>query len=208
MPRLSRRRGSSMTDLNRIRTDVVGSLLRPQEWKQARSRLENGQLNSEQFSRVELDCIRRHVQMQEAIGLDVVTDGEIGRLNFQDSFGLSVSGYDTAGDNVKLHEQRVAGATPLRRWEIPDLAAPGTAVSHRRPVVKRLELTRNVPLEEYKRVAPLAKKPVKVSLIGPDRISQRFDHAASKAIYRGLDDFVAHVVEIQRSMIRGLVDAG
>src|SRR5207253_9015819 len=56
--------------------------------------------------------------------------------------------------------------------------------------------------------APLAKKQVKVGLIGPDRIAQRFDAAASKAIYRGLDDFVDHVVEIQRSMIRGLVDAG
>src|SRR5438105_1696105 len=208
MPRQSRRRGSNMTDLNRIRTDVVGSLLRPQAWKEARPLLEAGRLRPTEFRKIEEDCIRKHVQLQEAIGLDVVTDGEISRLNFQDSFGLSVSGYDTASDSVKLHEQRVAGATPLRRWEIPDLAAPGTAVSHRRPVVKRLELTRNVPLEEYKRVAPLAKKPVKVSLIGPDRIAQRFDDAASKAIYRGLDDFVDHVVEIQRSMIRGLVDAG
>src|SRR5207247_1948708 len=149
MPAQSRRRGSNLTDLNRIRTDVVGSLLRPQEWKHARSCLEAGDLDVVEFRRVEEDCIRKHVQMQEAIGLDVVTDGEISRLNFQDSFGLSVSGYDTAGDSVKLHEQRVAGGTPLRRWEIPDLAAPGTAVSHRRPVVKRRELTRNVPLEEY-----------------------------------------------------------
>src|SRR5438105_2437695 len=105
MPRQSRRRGSNMTDLNRIRTDVVGSLLRPQAWREARSRLESGQLSAEGFSRVELDCVQRHVQLQEAIGLDVVTDGEISRLNFQDSFGLSVSGYDTAGDSVKLHEQ-------------------------------------------------------------------------------------------------------
>ena len=104
-----------MTDLSRIRTDVVGSLLRPQEWKHARSRLEAGDLDPVEFRRVEEDCIRKHVQMQEAIGLDVVTDGEISRLNFQDSFGLSVSGYDTAGDSVKLHEQRVAGGTPLRR---------------------------------------------------------------------------------------------
>src|SRR6266850_1219830 len=197
-----------MTELDRIRTDVVGSLLRPQAWKEARARLESGTLDQAEFGRIELESIKKHVQLQESIGLDVVTDGEISRLNFQDSFGLSVSGYDTASDSVKLHEQRVAGGTPLRRWEIPDLAAPGTAVSHRRPVVKRLELKRNVPLEEYERVAPLAKKPVKVSLIGPDRIAQRFDHAASKAIYRDLDDFVDHVVEIQHTMIGELVDAG
>src|SRR6185503_12008806 len=108
---------------------------------------------------------------------------------------------------VKSQEQR-AGATPLARWEIPDLAAPGTPVVHRRPVSSKLTLERNVPLAEYRRAAPLAKKPVKVSLVGPDRIMQRFDHANSRSVYQGLDDFVDHVVEIERAMIRGLVDAG
>jgi 5-methyltetrahydropteroyltriglutamate--homocysteine methyltransferase len=197
-----------MTELDRIRTDVVGSLLRPQAWRDARARVERDELSAQEFARIELECVKKHVALQAGIGLDVVTDGEIGRLNFQDSFGLSVTGYDTAGDSVKKHEQRVAGATPLRRWEIPDLAAPGTAVSHRRPVVERLELKRNVPLEEYRRTAPLARKPVKVSLIGPDRIAQRFDHQNSKAVYASMDEFMEHVVAIQRSMIRELVDAG
>jgi 5-methyltetrahydropteroyltriglutamate--homocysteine methyltransferase len=49
---------------------------------------------------------------------------------------------------------------------------------------------------------------VKVSLIGPDRIAQRFDHANSKGIYKDLEAFVDDVVAIQRTMIRQLVDAG
>jgi 5-methyltetrahydropteroyltriglutamate--homocysteine methyltransferase len=197
-----------MTELDRIRTDVVGSLLRPQLWRDARARMERHELAAQEFADIELECVKRHVALQESIGLDVVTDGEISRLNFQDSFGLSVTGYDTAADSLKKHEQRVAGSTPLRRWEIPDLAAPGTAVSHRRPVTKRLELKRNVPLEEYRRVAPLAHRPVKVSLIGPERIAQRFDHENSKAVYASISEFMAHVVAIQRRMIRELVDAG
>jgi methionine synthase II (cobalamin-independent) len=197
-----------MTELDRIRTDVVGSLLRPQAWRDARARMERHELLAPEFADIELECVKKHVALQESIGLDVVTDGEISRLNFQDSFGLSVTGYDAAGDSLKKHEQRVAGATPLRRWEIPDLAAPGTAVSHRRPVTKRLELKRNVPLEEYRRVAHLANQPVKVSLIGPDRIAQRFDHENSKAVYASVSEFMAHVVAIQRRMIRELVDAG
>ena len=40
----------------------------------------------------------------------------------------------------------------------------------------------------------VAKAPAKVSLIGPDRISQRFDHENSKGVYKGLDDFVDDVV--------------
>ena len=190
-----------------IRADVVGSLLRPAEWKEARLKRESGKLTAAEFARVELDCVRRHLALQEEIGLDVVTDGEISRLNFQDSFGLAVTGYDAGAETVKSQEQR-AGSTPLARWDIPDLAAPGTPVVHRRPVVRRLQLERNVPLEEYRRAALLAKKPVKVSLIGPDRIMQRFDHAASKAVYPTVDAFLADVVAIQRRMIGELVAAG
>jgi 5-methyltetrahydropteroyltriglutamate--homocysteine methyltransferase len=198
---------SDKTELNRIRTDVVGSLLRPAAWKEARLRLESSKLSAAEFARVELDCVRRQVALQEAIGLDVVTDGEISRLNFQDSFGLAVSGYDAGRETVGSQERR-AGSTPLARWDIPDLAAPGTPVVHRRPVVRRLQLERNVPLEEYRRATPLASKPVKVSLIGPDRIQQRYDHAASKSIYASVDAFLADVVAIQRRMIGELIAAG
>jgi 5-methyltetrahydropteroyltriglutamate--homocysteine methyltransferase len=71
-----------------------------------------------------------------------------------------------------------------------------------------LRLKTNVPLAEYRRAAPLARKPLKVTLIGPDRIAQRFDHANSKAVYRDTDAFLADVVKIERQMIAGLVDAG
>jgi 5-methyltetrahydropteroyltriglutamate--homocysteine methyltransferase len=197
-----------MTSLDAIRTDVVGSLLRPAAWKEARLRLEGGLMAPEEFARVETECVKAHLALQERIGLDVVSDGEVSRLNFQDSFGLAVRGYDTARETVRSHEKRAAGGTPLARWDIPDLAAPGTPVVHRRPAVERLQLQRNVPLEEYRRAAPLARRPVKVSLIGPDRITQRFDHAASKAVYPAVDDFVADVVAVQRRMIRELVEAG
>jgi methionine synthase II (cobalamin-independent) len=197
-----------VSDLDRIRTDVVGSLLRPARWKEARLRYDAGLLQEGEFRDIELECVRGHLALQEEAGLDVVSDGELSRLNFQDSFGLAVRGYDTASETVKTHEGRAAGGTPLARWDIPDLAAPGTPVVHRRPVKKRLSLEKNIPLEEYRRAAPLARKPVKVSLIGPDRITQRFDHAASKAVYPEVDDFVADVVAIQRRMIRELVVAG
>jgi 5-methyltetrahydropteroyltriglutamate--homocysteine methyltransferase len=198
-----------MSCLATARTDVVGSLLRPARWKEARRRLDSGLMDRESFARLELDCVKTNLELQEGAGLDVVTDGEISRLNFQDSFGLSVSGYDTGGaESIGSQENRSAGGTPLRRWEIPDLAGPGTPVIHRRPVRQRLQLARNVPLEEYLRAAPLAKRPVKVTLIGPDRVAQRFDHERSRDVYSDTDDFVRDVVAIQRAMVKQLVDAG
>ena len=197
-----------MNELKNIRTDVVGSLLRPAAWKEAKLRHEIGALDAEGLAAVELQCLREHVELQESVGLDVVSDGELSRLNFQDSFGLSVSGYEAVADRYNANLQRAAGGSALSRWDLPDLTLPGTPVVHRRPAASRLRLERNVPLEEYKRVAPLASKPVKVALIGPDRIAQRFDHQGSKKVYPDVDAFMADVVAIQRKMIRELVDAG
>jgi methionine synthase II (cobalamin-independent) len=198
-----------MKDLAEIRNDVVGSLLRPVELKQARQGYDEGKLSAEELRQLEDREIRNAVRLQEELGLAVVTDGEYRRLNFQDSFGESVSGYDAGKASLKFYEQRVEGSNPLQRWEIPIRGEEkGTAVSQRRPVVERLRLVRNTPLEEYRFVSRAAEKPAKVTLIGPDRISQRFDWQNSRTVYPSMDDFVADVVKIQREMIRGLVEAG
>jgi 5-methyltetrahydropteroyltriglutamate--homocysteine methyltransferase len=198
-----------MKELARIRNDVVGSLLRPPDLKLERLRYDEGKVSLEELRQTEDREIRRAVRLQEELGLAVVTDGEYRRLNFQDSFGESVSGYDAGRASIKLYEQRVAGSKPLQRWEIPTSGEErGTAVSQRRPVVERLRLVRNTPLEEYRFVSQVARQPAKVTLIGPDRISQRFDWQNSQAIYPSMDDFVADVVKIQREMIRGLVNDG
>jgi len=198
-----------MKELAKIRNDVVGSLLRPPSLKEARMRYDEGKMTIEELREAEDREIRVAVRFQEDLGLAVVTDGEYRRLNFQDSFGESVLGYDAGKASLKFYEQRVEGSNPLQRWEIPIRGEEkGTAVSQRRPVVERLRLVRNMPLDEYRFVSRAAEQPAKVTLIGPDRISQRFDWQNSKTVYPNMDDFVADVVKIQREMIRGLVEAG
>ena len=198
-----------MKELAKIRNDVVGSLLRPLALKEARTRYDDGKMTLEELREAEDREIRVAVRFQEDLGLAVVTDGEYRRLNFQDSFGESVSGYDAGKASLKFYERRVEGSKPLQRWEIPNSGEQrGTAVSQRRPVVERLRLIRNTPLEEYLFVGKVARKPAKVTLIGPDRISQRFDWQNSRATYPSMDEFVADVVKIQKEMIRGLAGAG
>jgi 5-methyltetrahydropteroyltriglutamate--homocysteine methyltransferase len=198
-----------MKELGKIRNDVVGSLLRPARLKEARSQYDEGKLTLEQLGEIEDGAIRDAVKLQESIGLSVVTDGEYRRLNFQDSFGESVSGFDAGKPSLKFYESRVEGSSPLRRWEIPDKGEQkGTAVAQRRPVVAKLGLARNVPAAEFGFLHQVASTPGKVALIGPDRISQRFDWQNSKAVYSGLDEFVDDVVKVEREIITGLVDGG
>jgi len=198
-----------LKELANIRNDVVGSLLRPAKLKEARNRFDEGKISLEELRRIEDQEVRDAVALQEQVGLDIVTDGEYRRLNFQDSFGESVTGYDAGRPSLNFYEKRVEGGSPLRRWEIPDQGEQkGAAVSQRRPVIEKIGLARNVPLEEFRFLKAAAQKPAKVALIGPDRISQRFDWQNSKSVYSGLDEFVADVVRVEREIIRGLVDAG
>ncbi|HWG07207.1 MAG TPA: hypothetical protein VG271_19565, partial [Beijerinckiaceae bacterium] len=197
-----------MPECDQLRTDVVGSLLRPAGLRETRAALEKGEIDTQAMRKAEDEAIAGAVRMQESVGLDVLTDGEYRRLNFQDSFGLAVEGYDAVASDLSAYQKRVEGAAPLQRWDIPKMGHTGTAVAHRRPVVEKLRLARNIPLDEYRFLSSIAKKPGKVSLIGPDRITQRFDYQASTKVYPTVDDFVADVVAIERQIIKSLVEAG
>ena len=139
-------------ELRTIRTDVVGSLLRPAAWKEARARFDDGELDAADFARDRgLTAVREHVALQESIGLDVVSDGEISRLNFQDSFGARGRGLRRRRRPLqRQHEQRVEGGTRARAL---GHARPRAARARRWCIAgrstSRLKLERNVPLEEY-----------------------------------------------------------
>jgi 5-methyltetrahydropteroyltriglutamate--homocysteine methyltransferase len=197
-----------VTEMQTIRTDVIGSLLRPKGLIEARQRLDEGKIKEDEFRAIEDDAVRQQVSLQESVGLDVLTDGEMRRVNFQDSFSEAVEGYDAKRTTVKENERRVEGAAPGQRWEVPTEKQAHSAVSQRRPAKDRIRLKRNVPLVEYEFLSKAAKTPAKVSLIGPDRISQRFDYEASTGVYKSVDEFVDDVVKIEREIVESLVKAG
>jgi 5-methyltetrahydropteroyltriglutamate--homocysteine methyltransferase len=119
-----------------------------------------------------------------------------------------VRGFDAPPATVGESKFRVEGASPMRRWEIPNLYGVGPAIQSRRPVTERLSLGRNLPLDEFQRAQPMTRVPVKATLVGPDRIFQRFAHEASTAIYRDADAFIADLIVVQRQMVGQLAEAG
>src|SRR5687768_281797 len=111
----------TMANLKTIRTDVVGSLLRPPGLREERIRFDEGQISAEAMRERENEAVRGAVRLQESVGLDVISDGEIRRLNFQDSFGAAVEGFDANPSTIKSNERRVEGAAPGQRWEIKEM---------------------------------------------------------------------------------------
>jgi methionine synthase II (cobalamin-independent) len=104
-----------MIDLKTVRTDVVGSLLRPQTLKDARIAFDEGRIDGAAFRAAEDASVTAAVRLQESAGLDIISDGEMRRLNFQDSFGAAVEGYDAKRSTLKVYERRVEGSAPLQR---------------------------------------------------------------------------------------------
>jgi 5-methyltetrahydropteroyltriglutamate--homocysteine methyltransferase len=191
-------------NLKTLRVDQVGGLGVPAGLRRVFEAWKSGKAGADEFERAKDEAVRAVIAKQEAIGFPILTDGELRRRNFQESFSESVSGFDVPAEDKSMEGVSVA---PMVRAE-QNFAAPGPAIRTRRPVVERLRLKRNVPLGEYQFSSKLAARPVKVTVLSPDRISQRFDWQQSKTVYADMDAFLADVVAITRQIISGLVDAG
>jgi 5-methyltetrahydropteroyltriglutamate--homocysteine methyltransferase len=189
--------------LKDVRVDHVGSLLRPARLKEEFRRFAAGQATGEELRAAQDSAIRDVVQRQEALGLPLVTDGEYRRLNWQVSFS-EIEGWDmwaTSWDNFRrMPQNRAPDEKPLSKGE-------DAVLSFRTPVTRPLRLVRNFPLEEFQFAHRVAAKPVKVTLMGPDRVTQMSDYAASGK-YPGREAFLADVVRIQREIIADLAQAG
>jgi 5-methyltetrahydropteroyltriglutamate--homocysteine methyltransferase len=196
-----------MNVLKTIRIDHIGSLVRPAKLRDVFARYDRGQVSREELGKVQDEAIRDVIQKQEAHGFPIVTDGEFRRHSFQESFSECVIGFDVPNNASLYYEKRDVNETPLERAE-QNFDEAGPAIVTRRGAAGRLKLVRNFPLEEFRYARSVAKVPLKVTLIGPDRVAQRFKWETSMGVYRGLDDFVDHVVAIQRQMIAEIVKEG
>jgi len=196
-----------LSDLSKLRIDHIGSLVRPAKLKEAFARHDRKQASFEELRQAQDDAIRRVIHKQEEHGLPVVTDGEFRRHNFQESFSECVTGFDVPQDVSRYYEKRNVNENPLERAE-QNFDEAGPAIVTRRAAVERLKLIRNLPLEEFRFAQSVAAAPVKVTVLGPDRITQRFKWETSLSVYKGLDEFVEDVVQIERQIIAELVNAG
>jgi 5-methyltetrahydropteroyltriglutamate--homocysteine methyltransferase len=198
---------ASSMDLNQLRVDHIGSLVRPPMLKDVFARFDRGAASREELIQAQDQAVREVIARQEAHGIRVATDGEFRRHSFQESFSECVSGFEVPKNVSLYYERRDLNLTPLQRAE-QNFDEAGPAIITRRAAVERLKLTRNLPLEEFRYAQSVTQLPVKVTVLGPDRIAQRFKWEGSRNVYKDLDDFVDHVVEIERQMIAELVNAG
>jgi 5-methyltetrahydropteroyltriglutamate--homocysteine methyltransferase len=187
-----------------MRVDQVGSLLRPQSLIEAFLAFGNGRISREELDAAIKQGIRDVVAKQERIGFPIVTDGEYERINWQMSFA-KVEGWD-----LDTFSWKGFLANPSSRYEHEHSHQRGADAVEvfKTPATSKLRLASNFPLQEYEYLASVATAPAKAMIMGPDRVSQMCDMAASAPYYANANDFLADVVRIQSEMVGGLVDAG
>ena len=191
-------------NLNTMRVDQVGSLLRPETLKQAFAKFGLGEITAEQLREAQDQAIREVIAKQEARDLPVVVDGEFRRTSFMESFSV-VAGVEEWQAGVKTYHQILARKDTN---EATSHKGQDPILLNRKRVTAKLQLLRNGLLEDFRFAQALTNRTVKVTLISADRIAQCFDSENSKSIYPSVDEFLADVVTVERQMIDQLAGAG
>ena len=187
-----------------MRVDLVGSFLRPAKLKECFAKFGVGEVGQEELKRVQDDAIRDVVAKQEAHDLPIIVDGEFRRTSFMESFSV-VAGVEEWQTGVKTYH-RILSRKDL--GEAQSYKGQDPILLNRKPVSERLRLVRNQVLEDFQFTQKLTRRPVKVTLIGPDRITQCYNSEASRDIYPTVDEFIADVVAVERRIIGELASAG
>jgi len=174
------------------RAEVVGSLLRPTELVEARSQHESGDLTDHEFKVVEDRAVRDAIRIQEAAGIDVITDGEQRRYAFYGHLIDSFDGFDKEGG-----------------WAIPFRDESGEELILKRPVVvEKLRWRRSMCAEEWSFLRASASRPAKVTMISAQQAAAYYDPDQSKGAYGTRDAYLADIVDVSRREVEELIRLG
>lgn len=220
------------------RAQAVGSLLRPERLKRARTELRDGALSPYAFKRIEDAAVDDAIAIQRAAGLAEITDGEMRRGHFTDPLADSVDGlaevpppdhpaprldHDATPGGVSERAPTPGGVSHLAPHPDPDAPGRRSAQSGRdigadgdplrytigRVVVEKLRHRRSPAIEEYVYARARADgTPVKQTLPSPLMMQAYWSPEHSPAAYADPFDMFADAAEAVREQIRDLVALG
>jgi 5-methyltetrahydropteroyltriglutamate--homocysteine methyltransferase len=171
--------------------DHVGSLLRPAELREARAAARRGAITPQALREVEDRCIRAAVAMQEAIGLNGITDGEFRRDWWHIDF---LEGFDGVEAMADPNTPAFQGADEA----VPVLTVTG-----------KVRRSRPVMVEPFAFLKSVATRTPKLTIPSPAMLHLRGGRPAiSRVAYPRLDEFWTDCARAYREEIGDLAAAG
>ena len=173
-----------------FRADHVGSLLRPAVLTAARAKRARGEIDGAALRAIEDEHIRAAVALQEAAGLESITDGEYRRQMFHIDFLEQLLGTEVKGAvAAKFHNE--AGE---REFAPPRLMVTG-----------KLERTHGIQTDDFEFLKSVTSKTPKVCIPSPPTVHFRGGRAAvSEQAYPDIGEFFADLARVYREEIAEL----
>lgn len=182
-----------------LHADVVGSLLRPERLLRARRAREHGRLSEEVFERIEDRAVLHAIRLQEAAGLEVVTDGEMRRVSFQSQMTEAATGFGACDINAFLWGDWKS-AEPLGPWSVERPEDLG--------VVSKLVRKRYPSVEEFVYLRAHTGRIPKITLPSPSLWCNFWSAKRSSHVYPSLDSFLSDIVGLLRDEVLELARCG
>src|SRR5262249_22369467 len=175
-----------------FQADHVGRLLRPPALRAAFRQHGAREMDSAAYCAVQNRCIREAVAMQEAVGLEVVTDGEFRRGSYWGRFIERMEGFAIRPALFKFRDDAGHEAA----FTAPYAVAP----------VRRAQ---PLALDEFLFLREVTRATAKITLPAPSTMHfYRCSEFAAPSVYNNIDNFFADVAAAFRAEIAALGEAG
>src|SRR6202453_1760781 len=176
----------------RLRAEQLGSLLRPPELLAARSAYAAGKISLEELRRREDQAILAAIDKQRAIGLDVLSDGEMRRGSWLTDMADAVDGF--VPEKVTLE------------WKGPGGGVEGSTAQ---AAGARLRKVRKLTAHELPLLKQAAGGPFKITLPAPSNfVLASYKPGVTDPFYPAHADLLRDLVDIVRDEVRWLVSEG
>jgi 5-methyltetrahydropteroyltriglutamate--homocysteine methyltransferase len=183
--------------VDEVRSEGVGSLLRPPELLEARRRHSAGELSPAAFKRLEDQAVRDVIRLQEEVGVDVVSDGELRRRGWMTHFYESVDGFVTDGGT----------SMPWRDDQGRELP-PELRHSQRPVVVDKLRWRHSACSEEWTFLRGHTDHLGKVTLASAEMAAAMYDPDRSAGAYPTREAYFDDIVDLLHREVEEVVRLG
>lgn len=180
-----------------VHADVVGSLLRPTALLNGQRQLASAAITAAQFKEIEDRAVDDAIALQESVGLEVVTDGEMRRQSFQSQMTAAVSGFGAFDLDAFLwgewHDEHGVEKKPRPR---------------RLGAIAELKRLRFLSVDEFIYLKAKTVRIPKITIPSPGLWANFWSPKFSRDAYPTLELFLADIVAILREEVAELVRLG
>jgi 5-methyltetrahydropteroyltriglutamate--homocysteine methyltransferase len=187
------------------RADVVGSLLRPDYLRATRQAVRDGKAGDAELRAAEDRAVREAIALQEAAGLDVISDGELRRTTWIAtadplSARAPIAGYTNHADDEAWRWTAM--------WRGGSSPPPGGGTTRRSFITERLRVVRDLAETEYAFLKDSTRTRTKYTLPAPSWHRLYWHPQHSREAYPTVEDYLRDVRDYTRAQVEAVIAMG